>query len=239
MAANTSALARRGLTALGALTAAASLAACASDHARAHLAQAPEPLRPTEQFKAEVTRQPEQVALAPHAQGLSPNQQLALSTLVNDWRANGGGELTVRTPTDGGDPRVNSTMTESMVSYLMHLGVPASSIRRAGYEPTHSERPPVLVDFARYAVEVPDCSGEWGDVTATGSNRPYDHFGCAVTADAAVQIANPRDLVAPETADAADNSRREVVLNKYRQGQTTSSAKDDQASGQVSQQQSQ
>jgi pilus assembly protein CpaD len=47
-------------------------------------------------------------------------------------------------------------------------------------------------------------------------------------------IANPADLLTPRQMDPADASRRENVLGKYRQGQMTSSAKDPQANGAVS-----
>jgi pilus assembly protein CpaD len=44
-------------------------------------------------------------------------------------------------------------------------------------------------------------------------------------------VANPRDLVTPTTSDPSDDTRRQVVLGKYRQGTVTSTAADDQASG--------
>ena len=34
-------------------------------------------------------------------------------------------------------------------------------------------------------------------------------------------IANPADLVAPRTMDPADQERRSIVFDKYRQGQPT------------------
>ena len=47
-------------------------------------------------------------------------------------------------------------------------------------------------------------------------------------------IANPGDLLAPRPTDPSDAARRDTVLGKYRQGETTSASKDDQASGTVS-----
>lgn len=229
---------RRGaLCTAAAFALAAGLAACASQP-RPIAAREPDPVTPTQQYHAEVARAPEQIAIAPHREGLSSNQQAALAEFVSHWRDNGGGDITVRAP-NGGDLGISRFTADAMMSFMRRLGVPPDRLRLVGYEPLHSERPPVVADFARYTVAVPDCSRTWSDLTATGSNKAYSAFGCAVTADAAIQVADPRDLVAPETADAADNSRREVVLGKYRQGQLTSSAKDDQASGQVSQAQSQ
>jgi pilus assembly protein CpaD len=55
-----------------------------------------------------------------------------------------------------------------------------------------------------------------------------------VTANMAVQIANPADLAHPRASTPIDMQRREVMLDKYRKGQVTSSDKDDQAKGVIS-----
>ena len=85
-----------------------------------------------------------------------------------------------------------------------------------------------------YQAHGSDCAKTWDNLTSTGTNQASRHFGCTVTANFAAQIANPKDLLAPAQMTAADNTRRAVVLGKYRKGETTSSAKDSQASGTVS-----
>ncbi len=93
---------------------------------------------------------------------------------------------------------------------------------------------PLLASYDRFDAQGPNCSSGWGDLTATGHNSTFGHFGCAVTANVAAQIANPRDLIAPAVMTPGDNVRRAVVLDKYRRGEVTSSAKDDQADGKTS-----
>ena len=56
------------------------------------------------------------------------------------------------------------------------------------------------------------------DRSKTYDNEGYPEFGCAVTANIAAQIADPADLLAPRASDAPDAQRRQVVLDKYRQG---------------------
>ena len=46
-------------------------------------------------------------------------------------------------------------------------------------------------------------------------------------------IANPRDLLSPAPMDPSDATRRDNVLGKYRRGEVTSSAKDEQATGNI------
>jgi pilus assembly protein CpaD len=93
---------------------------------------------------------------------------------------------------------------------------------------------PVLVSYGRFVAIGPNCSHRWDNQLGNFDNQPSAQFGCAVTADIGVQIANPRDLISPAEMTPADNTRREYVLDKYRQGQTTSTSADDQASGHVS-----
>ena len=50
----------------------------------------------------------------------------------------------------------------------------------------------------------------------------------------AAQIANPEDLIRPRDSTPADAGRRDTVLGKYRKGDVTASAKDEQATGVVS-----
>ena len=72
-------------------------------------------------------------------------------------------------------------------------------------------------------------------MAATGQNRAYAHFGCADAANLAAMVADPHDLTRPKTETPYDATRRETVLGKYRKGELTSSQKDDQATGAISQ----
>jgi pilus assembly protein CpaD len=193
------------------------------------------PLTPTEQYSFNVQRTPQDLALAIHPQGLSPQQQLALTDFVNRWTDNGGGQMVVKAPVNSqGDPAQGRHTADLTISFIEHLGVSAEHIRLAAYDAGHAPGAPVIASFERFEAKAPDCSGHWDSLTATKNNDASKHFGCAVTGNMAVLVANPRDLVIPANMDPSDNSRREVVLGKYRQGAITSTAQDDQASGKVS-----
>ena len=211
------------------------LAGCATAPAD-KTAKAPEPVTPTQVYAPTVTQAPEQVAFAVHPQGLSPNQKAALADFAGRWRDNGGGVMTLRTPVNSGVPALSRRTADAMSAYLVHLGVPADHMRLAGYDAGHAPNAPVLASFERYESVGPDCSQGWDNLTSTKNNTVSTHFGCAATANFAQMIANPRDLVVPSATDPADNSRREYVLGKYRQGAITSTSRDDQASGTVTQQ---
>jgi pilus assembly protein CpaD len=190
-------------------------------------------LTPTEHYAAHVEETPDQMALGVHPDGLSPTQRAALADFVARWREAGSGAVVLKAPADGPNADTARAMLYAVQSHLEALGVPAERIRLAAYTASDPHAP-VLASFLHATAVGPDCSGGWDNLTSTNSNEPYSHFGCAITANIAAQIADPRDLVTPPSLGAGDNTRREVVLGKYRQGQLTASERDDQASGAVS-----
>ncbi|WP_158912905.1 CpaD family pilus assembly protein [Caulobacter sp. S45] len=226
---------RRSLLALASiLTLAAGLDGCATKR-DAILADQPPAVTPTEQYALKVTTAPEQIAIGLHAEGLSPNQQSALAQFVSEWRDNGGGDVVVRTPSDAPAILLTKKIADQISAYLQHLGVPSDHVQASAYVAgPDATQAPVLVSYDRFEATGPRCANRWDSLMAHFDNQAYAAFGCSVTANMGAQIANPRDLIAPAVVTPADNSRRAVVLGKYRNGLVTSTTSDDQASGKVS-----
>ena len=88
--------------------------------------------------------------------------------------------------------------------------------------------------YDRVEAVVKGCEKGWGNIVATGSNKTSQSFGCAVNKNLAAMLIDPRDAERPRAVTPADAGRRAVVLDKYRQGLVTSTARDDQATGSVS-----
>lgn len=195
------------------LTGAAAAAACASGN------PGPVPLTPTQQFAIEIRNTPEEVAITPSPAGLSHQQADALRQVAATWRDSGGDPVVVRVPADAPreamEPSVRATV-DALVAY----GVGPDMIRLERYEPGRGGGP-ILVGFTRFEAVGPDCSRTWGRVETTFDSRPSSNFGCAVTANIAAQIANPRDLLRPRDETPADASRRQAQLGQYRNGQPT------------------
>lgn len=187
-------------------------------------------LTPTEQYTIEVRQRPEEIRLAPNPNGLTRTQEAALADLADRWRAGGGGLITIQAP-NGVDAVATS---ESARALLVTLGASPGDVRVVGYAPPADTRPAVIVGFAAYEASGPQCGRDWENLAADYENAAYRNYGCSVTANIATQIANPRDLLAPRTMTPADATRRSVVLDKYRKGEITSTAKDEQASGTLS-----
>ena len=209
-----------------------SLGACASTGA-GEVAKAPAKT-PTEQYKVKVEKAPEQLALGPHAEGLSSAQSAALGEFTSTWRDAGEGEILIRTPRTGDQAAVARSAAATQAQ-LAALGVPGALVRTERYDALAGDaRPPLLISFQKYTAKVADCSQQWDNLTSTRENNASTHFGCAVTANFAAQLADPRDAQRPTATDAPDAGRRSVVLGNYRKGEVTSSKADAQASGAIS-----
>lgn len=189
---------------------------------------------PTEQFAVGVTEAPERLALSVHGGGLSDRQDAALTAFAQKWHESGADAIVVESPANSpeeGDPRAAAA---NVAAALARMGVPESRVRLTEYDAGGAPGAPVVARYTALQAVGPDCSSHWGNLTSTNSNAVSSHFGCAAVANFAAMVADPRDLARPAAAQPADGLRRATVLDKYRQGLITSSQKDDQASGTVS-----
>lgn len=177
--------------------------------------------------RIKVDSAPDEILLAVHVGGLSTNQSAALEALVSRWMEAEARELVVAAPNNAG------AMAIQIRDRLATLGA-GSRVRIIGVDPADAEGGAIRVGFARYEARPIKCGQRWENLTATRDNTVYENFGCAMAANIAAQVANPEDLLRPRDMTPADTGRRDTVLGKYRKGEVTSSAKDDQASGVVS-----
>lgn len=220
------------LTRLSILAAVLALGACASSGT----ARVAGPTTPTMldswSSRVEVVAQPDQIRLASHPTGLSGNQARALAELHARWSLAEGGVITVAAPTGTQGPGAYRVGADAR-AFLIAQGTPPDRVRLVGYDAAGAADAPILVGFDQYVALTPRC-GEWTPLNRSASNLPYSNFGCAVSANMAAQVANPEDLLRARPMDPADAGRRTTVIGKYRNGEVTSTAKDDQASGAVS-----
>lgn len=183
----------------------------------------PAPLTPTSRFALQAEPGIERIALAVHETGLSQNQALALRDMVNRFAVEGAPVLVVEAPS-GNDP-VAGELAWSVKGALEAEGVPADRVRVVSY-PAPDPRAPVLVGFETLRAVVPQCGQSWTNLARTGNNAGNANFGCAVNANLAAQIANPRDIVSPRPMTPPDAARRSVVLDRYRAGEQTAAERE-------------
>jgi pilus assembly protein CpaD len=199
-------------------TAALSLGACVGGPAS--LGGEP-PLTPTSRYQLQVEPDLDRIALAVHETGLSPAQGDALQALVGRYRYVEAVPMVIEAPA-GNDPVALKTAYD-VKSALAASGVAPDRIMLVSYA-APDPRAPVVVGYQTVRAAVPRCGAVWGNLSRTGDNQSASNFGCAVTANLAAQIADPRDIQTPRAMTPSDAGRRTVVFDRYRTGQTTAAA---------------
>jgi len=202
------------------------LAACASaSQSPAVAARSPDALYA---LKAEPAS--DQIALAIHAEGLSPAQTEALRALAARRGASQGGPVRLNAPRGAGDAARAALAGARAV--LEAAGVSPAEVLVGGYDAADA-RAPLLASYVYEKAEIPRC-GRQAEFTHTAANEVDANFGCSVTANMAAQIANPSDIAGPRGEDAPDADRRLTVLGKYREGKVTNSDDAEGKSGVIS-----
>ena len=162
----------------------------------------------------------------PGGGALSDNMSEQLSRFARDYLEHGSGALAISAA------RGNPDGPNYFAEQLTELGVPRSRIL-VGNDDTEAGNE-VKITFIRYIADPAPC-GNWSEnIAASPDNQVTPNFGCATQHNIAVMVADPRDLVAPQPLGPGDAAHSLAVLQKYRQGQTTVSAKAAEQSGAVS-----
>ena len=218
----------RPLILIAALASSAALAACAGGAG----SLTPVPVTPTARWALQVEEGLDRIALAVHPTGLSTNQRAALSALAGRF-AHAGGDLIVVQAPAGSDPVAGEAAWNTRAA-LQEMGVPGDRIRMESYY-APDPRAPILAGFTTVRAHVPRCDAGRESLSRTGSNLSPSNFGCAVNANLAAQIADPRDIAAPRAMTPADAGRRAVVFENYRAGEPTSAPQEELVRSRVSQ----
>jgi pilus assembly protein CpaD len=219
-------LAGLGLLALG---------ACATDPGHDKKAAAdPPPITPSERYRIQVDPSPLELKLGVHDAGISPTQADALRDFAGRWMQTDRAPITIKAPEHGPAQAAVFRTASAARDFLIGQGVDPANVRIVGYEAGDDRAAPVVVGYVRYEARGPQCGRSWSNLAMDFTNQGYAEFGCSVTANIAAQMAEPADLLHPRAIDPPDAQRRQNVVDKYRQGTTTSTAKDAQANGAVS-----
>jgi pilus assembly protein CpaD len=189
------------------------------------------PLTPLSRYSLQVEPGLDRIALAVHDQGLSSNQQAALRGLAARYGSSGAGHVRIESP--AGDDPVSVQQAYAVRTFLQDAGVPEDRIQMAAYV-APDPRAPVLAGFETIRASIPDCAAQPRHLGARMSNQSSGGFGCAITANMAAQIADPRDILGARPMTPADSGRAAVVFDNYRKGEVSSTPQEPLVSGRIS-----
>lgn len=189
-----------------------------------------EPTTANEQFRLETESRTEALHFRINPQGLSDNQRLALDQVAGKAGWEGGQPVDVIIQSAGSPEAVRAGHV--IREYLLAGRVPASAITYS----TSDAQPQdvVTLNLVEYRTVQIDCNQKWENLARTASNRVHSNFGCATIANMAAQIADPRDIAAPQPSTPSDAGRKVTIIDKYRKGEVTSAADNQAAKGTIS-----
>lgn len=175
------------------------------------------------------------IAVTGRESRLTGDDEIRVTDFVRGYREQGNGPFVVARPVGGGRDIASAGKVARIQRVLYRAGLQGSAVNYRVYQPRKGEPgSSVILTYSRYEATSPEC-GDWSTNSAYSyNNRQFGNFGCATQSNLAAMVANPRDLVAPRAMDPADAARRDIVIDAYRQGDTTSSDRTAEESGNVS-----
>ncbi|CAN5345563.1 CpaD family pilus assembly protein [soil metagenome] len=175
-----------------------------------------------ERFPIGVAKTPVNIGIGSEGGHLGPRQQSEVTRFAQA-AAGSSSKVFIRRPSAGG----RSTAVAGEIEYVLEAnGVSRRRIVHTTYQA--SATAPVLVSFLSKGAAYVEC-GDWSkDVSTSYKNEPYPNFGCAQQHNIAAMLANPEDYDTPRNMTPPDQMRRTVAIDKYRKGETTGAAADQQ-----------
>jgi pilus assembly protein CpaD len=136
------------------------------------------------------------------------------------YRKFGRGPITIMTPAGPAGPPPIEPIRDALFSAGAHAHTIVDRYPAGPYLAA-----PVHLSFLGLKAKVADQCGQWPRDLASGSsvagwdNKPYWNFGCAYQTAFAAQVADPRDLVAPQGETPTDTRMRTRAIESVREGQ--------------------
>lgn len=170
--------------------------------------------------------------VAPDSVALSDDDIGRLRAFALRYRERGNGAMVMSIPSGAPNRHAASRAAAEVETLLDSLAVGPNRLRLSHYRASGAASDaPLILSFTQY-VAIPTPCGNWSADAAYGPNNTRSpNFGCATQNNLAVMLADPGDLVAPRGMTPADAQRRDVVLERYRLGETTQTERGEEESG--------
>jgi pilus assembly protein CpaD len=166
---------------------------------------------------------------------LGMRERDAVKGFTMAYQQEGHGAVIISRPSNGPDDISAMRAAADARAVMLAEGVDQGMIAEGTYDGTGARAAPLIISYRTFDAVVPNCPdiSHW-DFTDTSSNSALPSLGCAVSVNLAAMIANPTDLVGDQPTDPADGTRRTIMFSKYRAGEKTSSERNTDASGSIS-----
>jgi pilus assembly protein CpaD len=176
-----------------------------------------------------------EIAIEPGAHGLTPADRADLEGYIERYRRVGSGRLIVSAPQGTANAQAAHKAANEVRSIAFALGVPHESMMAHAYPAQEGELAPLVLSFRVFDAVAPECLTLASiNVADMSSNNELPNLGCAVRANMAAMMAEPRDLLGLRPLGPADAERRAIQTEKYRAGEPTGATRSDDERGRAS-----
>ena len=162
----------------------------------------------------------------PNGLELSARDQVAVNQFLQSYRQSGNGPIYLNIPSNAASGLGVQQAQALIRQNLSVLGLSSAAMQSGQYQVAYGSPAPVVVSYRTLKTVPKDCR-QLGDTMDTFTNQPYDSFGCFHSANLAAMIGDPRQLLEPYEMTVPDSQRRQVVYDKYINGENTASTQPD------------
>jgi pilus assembly protein CpaD len=204
------------------------LAGCNTDHQAVASADPPDDYRLRHPITIKEASRTIELFIGTNRGELTPTQRAQVMSFGLGWKHDATGGVFVDRPVGSSNEQASNDAMREVLSILAASGLPPQSIAVRTY-PAGTNAATVRLSYPRMTAQAGPC-GLWpkdlGPSVGSGysENRTWWNFGCASQRNLAAMVDNPADLVQPRGETPAYTMRRTYVVEKYRRGETTSSA---------------
>jgi pilus assembly protein CpaD len=177
-----------------------------------------------------------EIALPAETSELSDTDRNRIRSFVRAYTLTGHGSLVLSLPQTSNNAQLAVTAIAEARAIAWESGVEYDEISGEVHGAADGAPQPMILAYQAYDAIAPECASkasiDFGDIA---SNNTLPTLGCSVRTNLAAMIADPADLLGSRELGPADNARRDVILDKFRLGESTASVRSDDESGAVSQ----
>ncbi|MCW4115969.1 CpaD family pilus assembly protein [Aurantimonas sp. MSK8Z-1] len=209
----------------GAVLAAALLAGCADRHS-VDVGAVPDDYRTRHPIVVSEAETAIELPVVSSEHRLPESARARVEEFAGRFKTAGASVIRVMLPSGSLNEAAAGIASKEVVTILRRQGIAHDRILLQPYEAGGLSGPaPIRLSFNALAARTAPC-GRWPeDLGDTSENKNYFNFGCASQQNLAAQIVDPRDLLGPRASTGIDAERRTNMLDKYRTGAATASAK--------------
>ena len=152
--------------------------------------------------------------------GMSFRHENIVVDFIGRYKRSGASSIRILLPAGSHNEAAARRVGTDIVREMKDQGLNANQIKISRYHASnHGDSATVRLSYDAVAANVATRCGQWrDDIIDTSQNMNYGNYGCATQNNLAKMVANPEDLLGPRGESEIDATRRDNVINDWRDG---------------------